>query len=269
MERLAKLIEQHGPALDAITVTLDSHHRYDIAHPAFWYGPAGEQPLLCPITLADVDAGRWLPADPALLPAVRHYLQHCVLFVWPPHCLVGSWGHNIHDGLNQALQQWECQRLRPVQYLFKGLNPLTEHFSAFEADLPLADDLTTCFNPQQVAALIAAQRVIVAGAVAALRGQFGTQPAAPSGADFARKLVLLEDCSSPVPGFEAQAADFVAQIRQLGAQILPAQPCLPSPSAASGVPDARPCCIPGQAPLENHEVTLYRSQCRLVAYDPD
>jgi hypothetical protein len=33
--------------------------------------------------------------------------------------------------------------------------------------------------------------------------------------------VLLEDCSSPVPGFEAQAADFVAQIRQLGAQILP------------------------------------------------
>jgi hypothetical protein len=102
MERLAKLIEQHGPALDAITVTLDSHHRYDIAHPAFWYGPAGEQPLLCPITLADVDAGRWLPADPALLPAVRHYLQHCALFVWPPHCLVGSWGHNIHDGLNQA-----------------------------------------------------------------------------------------------------------------------------------------------------------------------
>jgi hypothetical protein len=27
----------------------------------------------------------------------------------------------------------------PVQFLFKGLNPLTEHFSAFEADLPLAD----------------------------------------------------------------------------------------------------------------------------------
>jgi nicotinamidase-related amidase len=222
MARLAKLIEQHGPALDAITVTLDSHHRYDIAHPAFWRGPAGEQPLLCPITLADVDAGRWLPADPALLPAVRHYLQHCALFVWPPHCLTGSWGHNIHDGLNQALQQWECQRLRTVQYLFKGLNPLTEHFSAFEADLPLADDPATRFQPQQVAALVAAQRVIVAGealshcvasSVRSLLRHLGT--------DFARKLVLLSDCSSPVPGFEAQAADFVAEIRQFGAQISP------------------------------------------------
>ncbi|NWK80012.1 isochorismatase family protein [Aquitalea sp. LB_tupeE] len=222
LQRLAQLITRHGTALDGITVTLDSHHRYDIAHPAFWRGPAGEQPLLCPITLADVDAGRWLPAQPALLPAVRHYLQHCALFVWPPHCLVGSWGHNIHEGLNQALQQWECQGLQPVQFLFKGLNPLTEHFSAFEADLPLADDPATCFNPRQVATLVAAQRVIVAGeALSHCVASSVRSLLRHLGPDFARKLVLLEDCSSPVPGFEKQAEDFVAEIRQLGAHILP------------------------------------------------
>lgn len=220
MQRLTALIECHGSRLDGITVTLDSHHYYDIAHPAFWCSPTGEQALLCPITLADVDTGRWLPADPAQLPAVRRYLQHCQLFVWPPHCLTGSWGHNIHAGLNQALQYWESQQLRAVQFLFKGLNPLTEHFSAFEADLPLAEDPATCFNPQQVAPLLAASRVIVAGealshcvasSVRSLLRHLGT--------DFARKLVLLEDCSSPVPGFETQAEDFIAEIRQLGAGI--------------------------------------------------
>lgn len=222
MARLASLIHHHGDALDGITVTLDSHHRYDIAHPAFWRGPAGTQPLLCPITLADVDAGRWLPADPAQLPAVRHYLQHCELFIWPPHCLTGSWGHNIHDGLNQALQQWECQRLRPVQFLFKGLNPLTEHFSAFEADLPLADDPATCFNPQQVVALQAASRVIVAGeALSHCVASSVRSLLRHLGPHFAHKLVLLEDCSSPVAGFEGLAEGFVAEIRQLGAQILP------------------------------------------------
>ncbi len=83
--------------------------------------------------------------------------------MWPPHCLVGSWGHNIQQDLNQALQQWECQRLRVMQLLFKGLNPLTEHFSAFEADVPRADDPATCFDHQQLAALLAADRVLVGG----------------------------------------------------------------------------------------------------------
>lgn len=222
LQRLAQLITRHGTQLDSITVTLDSHHRYDIAHPAFWRGPHGEQPLHTPISLADVDSGRWLPANPALLAEVRAYLQQSSLYVWPPHCLVGSWGHNIQQDLNQALQQWECQRLRVMQLLFKGLNPLTEHFSAFEADVPRADDPATCFDHQQLAALLAADRVLVGGeALSHCVASSVRSLLRHLGPDFARKLVLLEDCSSPVPGFEKQAEDFVAEIRQLGAHILP------------------------------------------------
>lgn len=218
--RLAQLIKQHAARLDGITVTLDSHHRYDIAHPAFWRGPHGEQPLHTPISLEDVDSGRWLPADPALLSEVRAYLQQSQLYVWPPHCLVGSWGHTIHQELNQALQQWECQRLRVMQLLFKGLNPLTEHFSAFEADVPRADDPATCFDPQQLAALQAADRVLVGGeALSHCVASSVRSLLRHLGPDFARKLILLEDCSSPVPGFEMQAADFVAEICQLGASL--------------------------------------------------
>src|ERR1700756_5260307 len=36
MQRTAALIRAAGAALDDITITLDSHHRIDIAHPTFW-----------------------------------------------------------------------------------------------------------------------------------------------------------------------------------------------------------------------------------------
>ena len=36
MQRLARFIDATAHTLSSITVTLDSHHRLDIAHPTFW-----------------------------------------------------------------------------------------------------------------------------------------------------------------------------------------------------------------------------------------
>lgn len=36
MQRLAGWVNRHAARLDGITVTLDSHQAYDVAHPAFW-----------------------------------------------------------------------------------------------------------------------------------------------------------------------------------------------------------------------------------------
>ncbi|MBW8723508.1 MAG: cysteine hydrolase [Polaromonas sp.] len=41
MLRLAKLIQEGASGISAIGVTLDSHHRFDIAHPTFWKTGAG------------------------------------------------------------------------------------------------------------------------------------------------------------------------------------------------------------------------------------
>ena len=63
MQRLARFIDAAAPALTAITVTLDSHHRLDIAHPTFWRTGDG-QPVapFTSITAAQVRAGDFLPA---------------------------------------------------------------------------------------------------------------------------------------------------------------------------------------------------------------
>ena len=41
MQRVAQLIERGGAAWSGISVTLDSHHRIDVAHPAFWKTGSG------------------------------------------------------------------------------------------------------------------------------------------------------------------------------------------------------------------------------------
>ena len=45
MQRLAAFIRAHGSQLTDITVTLDSHHRLDIAHPTFWQQADGCQEI--------------------------------------------------------------------------------------------------------------------------------------------------------------------------------------------------------------------------------
>ena len=41
MQRVASLVHAGGTGLADITVTLDSHHRLDIAHPTFWQRGSG------------------------------------------------------------------------------------------------------------------------------------------------------------------------------------------------------------------------------------
>src|SRR3989344_1979085 len=55
MQRLAQFIRNQGDQLDGIIVTLDSHQRFDIAHPGFWQTVAGADVApFTPITAAQV-----------------------------------------------------------------------------------------------------------------------------------------------------------------------------------------------------------------------
>jgi nicotinamidase/pyrazinamidase len=49
------------------------------------------------------------------------------LMVWPVHCEIGSWGHNVHPAVKAAYNRWEDTRPAMVQKISKGSNPSTEH----------------------------------------------------------------------------------------------------------------------------------------------
>ncbi|RUT67663.1 cysteine hydrolase, partial [Flavobacterium cupreum] len=96
MLNVAELVNRGRAGLSGISVTIDSHHRLDIAHPGFWTdGAKQEVHPFTQITAADVRAGRYLPRDPAALPRVLNYLEtleaagRYSLMVWPVHCEIG------------------------------------------------------------------------------------------------------------------------------------------------------------------------------------
>jgi nicotinamidase/pyrazinamidase len=226
MLRLAEFVERLEQSFEAVHVTLDTHHRLDIAHPLWWRCPDGAAPK--PFTIiseADLERGVWASANPELETRSRAYVRALAqngrypLCIWPEHCLIGSAGHAVAPVLFDALGGWERASGRSVGWWRKGENPLTEHYSALRADVPDPSDPATQPNQALLDILREADRIVVAGeagshcVASTLRDLDALAP------DLTPRLVLLTDAISPVSGFEALQTQFIADLTARGMQL--------------------------------------------------
>ncbi|AIY39247.1 Nicotinamidase [Collimonas arenae] len=226
MLRVAEIIGAGGDAINNISVTLDSHHRLDIAHPGFWSSAANAAVApFTQISAADVRAGKYLPQNPQALSRVLNYLDQLEaagryqLMVWPVHCEIGSWGQNVHAAVRHAYNRWEESTLRSVNMICKGANPWTEHYSAVQAEVPDPDDAATMPNRDFLDNLAQADCIYIAGEASSHCVRATVEHiVADFGAANMAKLVLITDCMSPVNGFERQARDFIAAMTANGAR---------------------------------------------------
>ncbi len=227
--RLAAFIAAAGARIDGITVTLDSHHRHDIAHPPYWRRADGSAVApFTTITAAQVRAGDYAPAVPAELPRSLAYLDaleatgRYTLMVWPVHCQLGSWGHGLHPAVLAACNAWEEAQHTPVRVVDKGSFPWSEHYSALQAEVPDPTEPATQLNLPLLQRLDAADTLLVAGQASSHCVKATVEHLVqhlPGGRP--QRLLLLTDCMSPVAGFEAQAADFLAAMQRLGVRCVP------------------------------------------------
>jgi len=227
MLRAAALLDDLGPRVDALTLTLDSHHRWDLAHPLFWQGTDGRPPAaFTPITAAQVRAGQFQPAQAEHLPRVLRYLDtleaqgRYTLMVWPVHCQLGSWGHGVHPAVQAACNRWQDRTGRALQVVVKGMHPWTEHYSALQAEVPDPGAPDTGLNTALLARLDAAHTLLVAGEASSHCVRATVEHLVqhlPGGRP--ERLVLLRDAMSPVAGFEAQASQFLADMSARGVRV--------------------------------------------------
>ena len=228
MQRLAQWIAQQDTRLTDITVTLDSHQAYDIAHPAFWHqGDGGAVAPFTTITAAQVRAGAFTPRNTGALQRTLTYLDalesagRYTLMVWPLHCEIGSFGHGVHADVLTACRQWQTAQQRAVHHVFKGTNPWTEHYSALRAEVPDPQDPETGLNTALLQHLATADTLVIAGEASSHCVRATTEHIVQNiGAlwgdqNFAR-MVLLTDCMSPVAGFESAHDRFLQQMQALG-----------------------------------------------------
>lgn len=230
--RAAAFIRAQAGRLDAITVTLDSHQRFDIAHPGFWQQAGGSAVApFTPITAAQVRSGAFTPRSAAALPRTLAYLDaleaqgRYTLMVWPVHCEIGSWGHGVHADVLAACGDWQLQLQRAVHHVFKGTNPWTEHYSAIQAEVVDAADPDTALNTRLLAALDTADLLLIAGEASSHCVRATTEhivrhlPRLQAAGARPGHIVLLTDCMSPVGGFEAQHQAFLDAMRAQGVQL--------------------------------------------------
>jgi len=229
LTRLQAFLRSARDRVDEVIVTLDSHPTVAIERPTFWRTRDGsEVSAFTEITAAEVQAGKYAPRESSLTEDVLSYLHALEaggryrLMVWPVHCVIGTWGHNIYPALASEIAQWEIEHQRGCFKVMKGMNPMTEQYSAVRAEVPRADDPRTQNNRE----LIERARptdgfLFVAGEAAShcvaatLTHLFEEMSAAEL-----KRTVILRDCMSPVAGFETHAARFFEYASSQGALVL-------------------------------------------------
>lgn len=218
-DRTAQFIYRNLGVISEITCTLDTHMPYQIFSPAFWLDENDQPPMPHrEISADDVSSGRMRP-NPAmadwladgdydwLLKHAEHYCRELErkgkyrLYLWPPHCILGSEGHSLSGVIHEARMFHSYARLSEAPLEIKGESPLTEYYSAVGPEVETSFDGTplAASNLDFLRVLDASDAVIIAGEAAShcvkstLEDVLGD---VESG--LARKIYILEDCMTSI-----------------------------------------------------------------------
>lgn len=222
--RFAEFIYRNMAHITGIFMTMDTHTSMQIFHRTFIVDQAGKSPNpYTMVSMDDVTAGRW-SVNPEVSPSLgvsypwlnqwfRHYNKRLnekgqyQLMIWPFHAMLGGIGHAFVPMIEQAIFFHTCVRQSQMTHRIKGGNPLSENYSVFMQEV-MEDEAGNPIIPIDTALLTTLSNfdMIVVGGQAkshclawTVRNLLDNVPA-----DVAKRVYLLEDCTSPVvtPAFD-------------------------------------------------------------------
>jgi nicotinamidase/pyrazinamidase len=246
MSRLANVIDTLGPRIDQITITLDCHHFIGIERTTFWRDAKGHhvEPYT-EITAASVQDGTHRPFDPnpEVLKRALDYVTtleeqgRYKLRAWPVHCVEATWGYNVFEPLMMSVHQWELTNGRNAFKLRKGMNPWTEQYGAFEAEVPVNSDPTTKYNKPFLMEMAASSRdgIYVAGEASShcvRESVYQMTRSLYEGGGFFEpsQITLLHDCMGWVDGYRDEHTAFLGIMAGRGAKLKTAGEVLHAPT---------------------------------------
>ncbi|MBE9004526.1 isochorismatase [Fortiea sp. LEGE XX443] len=221
--RLCEFIYHNLGTITTIIPTLDTHTAMQIFHPIFWVNADGEHPTPAAtnITPADIETGIW-KVNPAVANSVTngdyelleqqayHYVKQLSqdgkypLTVWPYHSMLGGIGHALVSSVEEAIFFHCIARQSQTQFELKGENALTENYSILRPEVLFGFDKRSLAqkNTQLIKQLLEFDVVIIGGqakshCVAWTIDDLLTEIKQVD-ATLAKKVYLLEDCTSPV-----------------------------------------------------------------------
>ena len=237
-KRLCEFIYRNLASISHITATMDTHMAMQVFHAIFFVDRDGNHPTpYTDIHAVELRDGTW-SFNPALAhefnlapeygqQMMLHYAETLeqngkyALTIWPYHAMLGGIGHALVSAVEEALFFHSIARNTQYEIEIKGNKPFTEYYSAIGPEVltgPMGESLGT-YSTKFIEQLQQFDKLIIAGQAKShcvawtvsdlLNDINATDP------DLAKKVYLLEDCSSPVvvPGVvdHTDAADAAYQ----------------------------------------------------------
>lgn len=219
--RLCRFIYRNLGVITEIAATMDTHDAIQIFHPIFLVDDEGNHPEPYSLVSAeDVQGGRW-KFNPAVAVTLgisveygQRHLEHYTqvlkgrekfdLTIWPYHAMLGGVSHALVSAVAEAIFFHSLARRSKPDFEVKGQNPLTEHYSALGPEVlrgPAGERIAEK-SDRFFEKLRAFDAVVIAGQAKShcvfwtIDDLLSTIQEDDEG--LARKVYLLEDCTSPV-----------------------------------------------------------------------
>jgi nicotinamidase-related amidase len=242
--RFCRFIYRNLNQITTVYCTLDSHRMSQIFHPGFLINEAGENPQpYTSVSYADIAKGKWKinPEIAFTLGMDEERARDFLLFytkslgdqekfqltIWPYHALIGSIGNALVSIFEEALFFHGIARKTEPQFLVKGTDTLTEHYSVFGPEVKTGPDGKPLGRRKEnlIKQLRGFDKIFIGGQAKSHCVAWTISDLISSGGtgcnEIVNKLYLLEDCTSPVvvPGMVDYAEDtdlIFKEFRKLG-----------------------------------------------------
>jgi len=219
--RLCEFIYRHLGSITKITATMDTHKTMQVFHAIFFVDKDGNHPApYTDIHAAELRDGKWtfntaLASQFGIAPEygqqmVTDYAEKLeksgkyALTIWPYHAMLGSVGHALVSSVAEALFFHSVARLAQTEIVIKGESPFTENYSVIGPEVltgPMDETLGT-HDQRFVQQLQEVDRLIIAGQAKSHCVAWTVHDLLDdillADPQLAKKVYLLEDCTSPV-----------------------------------------------------------------------
>lgn len=220
-KRLCEFIYRNLDNITHVTATMDTHLTMQVFHAIFFIDADGNHPApYTDIHISELRDGKWT-FNPALADQfdiapeygqqmVMHYAEELnksgkyALTIWPYHAMLGGIGHALVSSVAEALFFHSVARLAQTDIVTKGDTPFTENYSAIGPEVltgPM-DEMLGMHDQQFIQKLQDFDRLIIAGQAkshcVAWTVSDLLEDIALVDLELAKKVYLLEDCTSPV-----------------------------------------------------------------------
>lgn len=219
--RLCEFVYRNLGNITQITATMDTHKTMQIFHAIFFVDGDGNHPApYTDIHVSELRDGRWMfnPALAAQFDIAPEYGQQMMihyaeelhksgkyaLTVWPYHAMLGGIGHALVPAVEEAVFFHSIVRISQPDIVIKGESPFTENYSVVGPEVltgPMGEMLGM-HDQRFIQQLQEVDRLVIAGQAKShcvawtvsdlLDDITATDP------ELAKKVHLLEDCTSPV-----------------------------------------------------------------------